>query len=346
MTRDDSGGNASDERLGGELEAKPVSLRRIVLLILAALAIALTLVKAFDWLQGSEDDLLYVSRHVVSLEETEGAPPDESQVFSLPETPALNVAIAPVVSPEKSIQRYQCFVDYLAEKTGRRPIFLQRQTYGEVNDLVRYRRCDLAFVCTYAFVRGEREFGMEIIAAPQIDGAINYYSFILVRKGSSADSLLDLQGKRFGSADIMSNSGWLYPALWLRDHDKDAKSFFGAHVITGSHDQSVLAVMDGYVDGAAVDSLVYEQMVEEDPSIADRTRIIQKSPPFGMPPMVVPAGIDSDLRAEMQSVLLNMNEDPNGKEILEVLGFDRFVVPDDELYVSVREAALAWESGK
>ncbi len=346
MSREEPDSKANGERRGNEFSRRPVNLKRVLFILLAAAAVALALVKIYDLLQRSQDDLLFGEVRQVNLDQSESGLLGDSQAASLPEKPLLNVAIAPVVSPEKSLQLYQGFVDYLAEKTNRQPVFLQRQTYGEVNDLVRYRRCDLAFVCTYAFVRGEREFGMEILAAPQIDGAVNYYSFIIARKGSAANSLLDLQGKRFGSADIMSNSGWLYPALWLKEKGKDAESFFGAHVITGSHDQSVLAVVEGYVDGAAVDSLVYEQMIEEDPSTADKTQIIQKSPPFGMPPMVVPAGIDSGLRAEMKSVLLNMNKDSNGKEILDMLGFDRFVVPDDQLYASVREAALAWESGR
>ncbi len=346
MSREAPDARADGGQRGNGFSRKPINLKRGLFILLAAAAVALALVKLYDLLQRSQDYPRIGEVRQVSLEQSEGALPGENQAVSLPGKPLLNVAIAPVVAPEKSLQLYQGFVDYLAEKTNRQPVFLQRQTYSEVNDLVRYRRCDLAFVCTYAFVRGEREFGMEILAAPQIDGAINYYSFIIARKGSSADSLLDLQGKRFGSADIMSNSGWLYPALWLKENGKDAKSFFGAHVITGSHDQSVLAVADGYVDGAAVDSLVYKQMVEEDSSIADDTQIIQKSPPFGMPPLVVPAGIDSGLKAELLSVLLSMDKDSGGKEILKVLGFDKFVVPDDELYVSVREAALAWESGQ
>ncbi len=166
-----------------------------------------------------------------------------------PETakePSLRVAIAPVVSPEKSLQLYQGLVNHLAEKLGRRPVSLPRGTYVDVNDLLRYGRCDLAFVCTYPFVRGEREFGLEILVVPEIGGEVTYHSLILVPRGSNATSLLDLRGKRFASADILSNSGWLYPATWLKDRGEDATSFFGEHVITGSHDRSVTAVNSAY----------------------------------------------------------------------------------------------------
>ena len=85
-------------------------------------------------------------------------------------------------------------------------------------------------------------------------------------------------------------------------------------------------------------------MAEEDPSILDATRIVQRSPPWGMPPVVVHPDTDADLKGRLRSLLLGMHDDPAGKEVLESLGIDRFVVPDASLYDSVREGAAEWES--
>jgi phosphonate transport system substrate-binding protein len=89
---------------------------------------------------------------------------------------ALRVAIAPIVSPEKSIGMYQDFIDYTTEKLGREAVPLYRPTYSETNDLVRYQQCDIAIVCTYPFIRGEKEFGMQALAVPQIMGETTYSS--------------------------------------------------------------------------------------------------------------------------------------------------------------------------
>jgi phosphonate transport system substrate-binding protein len=250
-----------------------------------------------------------------------------------------------VISPEKSLVIYRDLVDYLAGELDREAVCLQGETYLKVNDLVRYSRCDVAFVCTSAFVRGEQEFGMRVLVVPLIGGVTTYHSYIIVPQSSRVNSLLDLRGKRFASADILSNSGWLYPAIWLSEHGEDASTFFGDnHVISGSHDRSVTAVASGYVDGAAVDSLVYDQMVDEDPSLAKKTRIILKSPPFGMPPIVTHPGIDATLRKELLAAMLDMHQSEEGKKILASLRIDRFVVPEDELFDSVRKASKAWES--
>jgi len=257
----------------------------------------------------------------------------------------LRVAIAPVISPEESIRIYRGLVKYLAEKLGRQPELIQRESYSQINDLVRYGRCELALVCTYAYVRGQREFGMELLVAPQIHGATTYHSLFIVPAGSRVSSLLELRGKRFASADILSNSGWLYPMVWLKRHGEDPSRFFGEHVITGGHDRSIRAVATGYVDGAAVDSLVYEQLLREEPALAEKTKVIHKSPPFGMPPLVVPPQLDPQLKEQLRSLLLSMHEDARGSKILASLGIDKFVLATDAAYRSVREAAKLVESG-
>ena len=249
----------------------------------------------------------------------------------------LRVGIAPIVSPEKSLEMYQDFIGYVAEKLGRTPVSFYRATYSEINNLVRYKLCDIAFVSTYPFMRGEREFGMQVLVVPQIHGETKYQSFILVPQSSSAASLWDLRGKRFASADIISTTGWLFPAMMLMQHGENPNRFFGEHVITGSHDRSIQAVADGFVDGAAVSGIVFDQMETENPSILKKIRILAKSPFFGNPPLVVHPDMDKSLRSAVLSILLNMHVDGRGKPILDKLQIERFVIPEKGLYDSLRQ---------
>ena len=89
-----------------------------------------------------------------------------------------------------------------------------------------------------------------------------------------------------------------------------------------------------------------KQMAEEDASLKNKTRVIFKSPPFGMPPLVVPRQIDPQRKQQLQNVLLSMDTDPEGKKILETLRIERFVVPDAALFDSVRQAAESFEASK
>ncbi|MFQ5808766.1 MAG: phosphate/phosphite/phosphonate ABC transporter substrate-binding protein [Armatimonadota bacterium] len=288
-------------------------------------------------------DPRFAPSHWVSLEDGNGAEHPGGSGGAARRLP-LRVAVAPVISPERSLTLYRGLVDYLGDALGREPAMLQRRSYAEINDLVRHGWCDVAFVCTYAFVRGEREFGMEALVVPVVGGETTYHSFIIVPSSSEARSLLDLKGKRFASSDLLSNSGWLFPVTWLDSNGQDPKRFFSKHLITGSHDVSVEAVMTGYADGAAVDSVVYEHMAAADESVKANTKVIMKSPRFGMPPVVVHPRIEPELKSQLLEALLRMHTDPKGQQALSPLHIDRFVQPDDAMYDGVRRAADALES--
>ena len=53
-------------------------------------------------------------------------------------------------------------------------------------------------------------------------------------------------------------------------------SFFSRYLFTYSHDTSIMAVADKLVDGAAVDSLVYDQLVAGKPELVSKTKIITR----------------------------------------------------------------------
>lgn len=317
---------------------------RIVIALSLVLAVSAV---AFFQLTSSQPSLVktpeLTPQRFVDLSRTDEIPSDRQPIEALGKA-ALRVAVAPVLSPEHSIQVYGDLVEFLAVELGREPLLLQRESYAETNDLVRYGLCDLALVCTYSFVRGEQEFGMEVLVVPVIDGVTDYYSLIIVAEGNQANSLSDLKDQRFASADIISTSGWLYPAMWLKEHGIDADEFFSEHLTVGSHDRSIRAVISGYADAAAVHSLVYEQLARENPEISRKTRIIQKSPPYGMPPLVVSPAIDPALRENLRSILLAMHQSEIGRGVLKQLNIEKFIEPEDGLYDDVRTAVRTWEA--
>lgn len=255
----------------------------------------------------------------------------------------LRFAIAPVVSPESSLRGYQALVDEVGRRCRRPARFITRSGYAEIGELLRQRQCDLALVCTYVYVRGQHDYGLAALAAPVVRGATAYHSEIIVPAGSPVGGLLDLGGRRFASSDLLSTSGWVWPAQWLREQGRDPGAFLGRHLVTGSHDRSVEAVLRGQADGAAVDSIVLAGMAAADPQVAAGVRVVQRSPPFGMPPVVCHPLLDPALRQELSEALLGLHRDPAGRAALAQAGFDRFAVPDEALYDGVRATAAAWD---
>lgn len=283
------------------------------------------------------------ARKFISLSPEAEATPAESTTYNkMP----LRVAVAAVISPRSTLQSYGPLLDYLTSRLERPVQLIQRQTYAEINELVRVGQVDVAFVCGGAYVEGQRQFGMELLVVPQINGGTTYQSYILVPRDSQARSLQDLRGKVFAFSDPLSNSGYLSPAYQLSQLGATPETFFARTIFTYSHDNSIHAVASKLVDGAAVDSLVYESLVAADPELAADTRIIDKSPPYGIPPVVVHPGLNVTLKTQLRDVLLQMDGDPQGRAALDLLRIERFVVADDRNYDSIREMARVvrgWE---
>ncbi len=249
----------------------------------------------------------------------------------------LRVAVAAVISPKGTAESYQPFLKYIGARLNRPVELIQRRTYAEINDLVQSGYVDVAFVCTSAYIEGHEKFGMELLAAPQVNGGVTYNSLLIVPRFSPAQTMNDLRGKVFAFTDPMSNTGRVYPTYLVQKLNSSPDKFFGRTFFTYSHDDAIRAVANGLADGAAVDSLVYEFATAREPSLLEKTKIIHRSPPFGIPPVVVNPNIRPQLKAELQASLLEMINSPEGQKGLQAIGIDRFVLIEDSAYNSVRE---------
>jgi phosphonate transport system substrate-binding protein len=260
----------------------------------------------------------------------------------LPQRPATNVvplrvAVGAVTSPQGTVDSYAPLLDYLEHKLQRPVELVQRRTYAEVNDLIATGYVDVGFVCTSAYVAGQRDFDMQLLAAPEVDGETVYYSVLIVPATSDARSIADLRGKVFAFTDPMSNTGHNYPKYLVKQLDETADSFFARTFFTYSHDDAIRAVASGLADGAAVDSLVYDYAIEREPELAQRTKIIHRSEPFGIPPVVAGPQTRPQIAAEVRDLLIGMAADPEGQRVLNGLNIDRFITVEDGIYDSVRQ---------
>lgn len=249
----------------------------------------------------------------------------------------LRVAVAAVISPKGTVQSYAPLLLYLEEKLNRPVVLVQRKTYMEVNDLIEHGEVDVAFVCTSAYVEGHDTFGMELLAAPQVNGGTVYNSVLIVPTSSAAKSMSDMRGKVFAFTDPISLSGRMYPTYLVHELGFTSEEFFARTFFTYSHDEAIRAVASGVADGAAVDSLVYEFAIARDPSLADKVRVIHRSPDFGIPPVVVSPFTRPQVKMDLQTLLLEMSNDPAAKDAMASIGVEDFVLIDDSAYDGVRE---------
>jgi len=267
----------------------------------------------------------------VDLSQREPLPP-----VAAAEVVPLRLAVAAIISPQGTAESYGDLAAYLGEKLDRPVELIQRRTYAQANELIKQGQVDLAFVCTSAYVASHKEFGMELLVAPQIDGHYVYYSMLIVSAASPAKSMADLRGQVFAFTDPMSHTGRVYPTYLVQQLGTTPEDFFRRTFFTYSHDKAIEAVAQGIADGAAVDSMVLKYAFTRHPELKQQLKVIHQSQPFGIPPVVVPPNLSPRLKTELRQILLEMPNDATGRQILDNLGLDRFVLLDDRAYDSVR----------
>ena len=251
-------------------------------------------------------------------------------------TPPLRVAVAAMISPKETFNLYRQILAYLGRKLDKNLEFVQRKTYGEIDELLQKSQIDLAFICSGPYVSGREKFGFDPLAVPEVKGSHFYHSYLIVNKESSFQRLEDLRGRTFAFTDPDSNTGRLVPTYWLAQIQEKPETFFSRIVYTYSHDNSIMAVARNLVDGATVDSLIWEFYQEKTPAFTGKTRIIRKSEPYGIPPLVASRDLPTPMKQRLREILFTMHQDPEGKKILAELMIDRFIPPQEAWYENLR----------
>ena len=253
------------------------------------------------------------------------------------ERPVLHIAVTAMISPKATRTYYEALVRRIGDRMGCRVVFSQRRTYAEVNSMLKRRELDLAFVCSGPYVKGHAEFGLELLAVPIVHGKRVYHSYIIARRAEHAHSFPEFRGMRFAFTDPDSNTGWLVPTYMLAQLGETPKTFFSSSFFSGSHDASIRAVADGLACGAAVDSLIWDFIKKEEPALMKHLHVVEKSPAFGIPPVVVHPDLPADLRKELEKNFLTLHEDEEIARLLKKLQIDRFEKGNDSDYDSIRE---------
>jgi phosphonate transport system substrate-binding protein len=145
------------------------------------------------------------------------------------------------------------------------------------------------------------------------DGNFGYTSVVIVRKDSPYKTIADLKGKKFAFADPNSTSGHQAPRYFLGEAGYDADKFFGSTAFSGSHENSVIALLNGTFDAAATwkRSEEYSNMTRMEMKgmiKPGQWRVIWESPLLPSSPWAMSTKLPADLREDVTEALMKMKD--------------------------------------
>jgi ABC-type phosphate/phosphonate transport system substrate-binding protein len=195
----------------------------------------------------------------------------------------------------------------------------------------------LLFVCGLPYTR-LRDAGapIEPLAAPVPEGEEGafYRADLLVAPGAQQTAPEQLRGARVAFNGDDSLSGWVMPRHALRELGIDPDGY--VWVQTGSHHNSLDALLHQEVAAAPIDSTVLALELRANPAIAALRRIARlghmPSPPVAL------VGGDAGLAESLRAALVGLEASDEGRAALALGAIRRFDSAADADYAPVRKA--------
>ena len=263
-----------------------------------------------------------------------------SGVLASPENRPIRFAMTPAFLHDQHALLAQWRV-YLETRLKQPVEFVQRDRYRDTMDLLQQQKVEFAWICDYPYIMLKKNVRLLSVA---INGSNpTYRSYLIVpTRDTTTRSVLDLKASVFAYADPYSNTGYLVPRYEIKRQGADPATFFKRTFFTWSHRKAIDAVAAGLAKGAAVDSFVWDSLAKVRPDITGKTRIAWQSEDYGFPPIVAHHQVSGADFKRMQTVLLGMTTEPEGRALLARLNLNGFIAGSPKLYDSVSDMMTAF----
>src|SRR6201992_400996 len=165
----------------------------------------------------------------------------------------LTFAVVPAENASGVSDRYAPFLAYLTKELGV-PVKLRiANDYAAVIEGQRAGNIQIGFYgpASYATAYMTGVQNEPFVTTRHQDGTVGYYSVSYVKADGPYKDIKDLKGKTIGFVDPNSTSGYNAPRFFLHKNGIDADAFFSKSIITGRHENGVIALDKGTVDCAA-----------------------------------------------------------------------------------------------
>ena len=167
--------------------------------------------------------------------------------------PELTFAVVPAENASGVSDRYAGFTEYLSKELG---VPVKLRVANDYAAVIEGQRAGNIQIAYYGPASYSKAYLTDVKTEPFVttrnnDGAIGYYSVIYVKADSPYQKIEDLKGKTIGFVDPNSTSGYNAPRFFLNKAGIDADTFFAKSIVTGSHENAVIALDKGTVDCAA-----------------------------------------------------------------------------------------------
>jgi phosphonate transport system substrate-binding protein len=226
---------------------------------------------------------------------------------------------------------------YLAAHMGIPVVFVARESYQNILDLLFSDQLDAAWICGYPYVLHQSQ--LQLLVTPHFNGKPFYQSYLIgSHQLPPLTGWADLKQRVLAYSDPLSNSGWLLAQAQMRAAgltSKDLRRAFFAH----GHRNVAEAVSSGLAQAGCMDGYVWDTMQLQKMSAVAATQVVWRSDWYAFPPIVVRHNDANPALAALGMALQNMPADSQGASLLKALNLSGFSKPDAAIFEPIRALA-------
>lgn len=221
----------------------------------------------------------------------------------------INFGIISTESSQNLKQDWQPLLADMEKRTGMKVNAFFAPDYAGIIEALRFGKVHVAWMGNKSAIEAVDRAGAEVFAqVVNADGSLGYYSLVSVHKDSpykTAEELLkNAKSLSFGIGDPNSTSGFLVPSYYLfAKNNVEPKTAF-KNVRAANHESNIMAVANKQVDAAVHSSDVLERIENRQPDVANKLRVIWKSPLIAADPIVWRKDLDADTQKKVRDFLL------------------------------------------
>ena len=253
----------------------------------------------------------------------------------------ITIGIIPERDVFKQVESYRSLGKYIENKSGIKIRYTILSKSGNIIERFKQKKLDGAFWGSMTGAMAIRQLDMQPIARQvDLDNVSTHQGYIFVHKYSVIDSVERMKDVEIAVVDRATTTGYLFPLAYLREGGvENIDGHFTKYYFTGSHKDAINAVLDRRVDIGCADNTVFELLSLENPRIKEDLMIIAKSPNVLSTSLGLKKEVPLALREELKQILLDMNNNSDGREILSRFGAEKFIETTESDYASVFDIA-------
>lgn len=256
----------------------------------------------------------------------------------------LRFGIIPVEGSAAARERFAPLTAHLERVLGIPVELTVGADYAAVIIAMTSEQLELAWFGPDSYVQAAAQAGAEaFVLEDTLVSGTSYEALIIAGAAGEITSLADAAGRTFAFTDPNSTSGYLVPeAHFLASEGVSAAAYFAEVVYSGTHEASILGVLNGTLEVAATSTLALQQLYDKGAATPEDFRVLWTSAPIPGFPMAHRGDLPESLKTALKGAFLEFAE----PAALELLGLRRYAETDDATYDGIRDMMAAVAAAK